>query len=173
MHPNEAPIHFRGNSFRLATEADVPQIRRLVNNAYAELADRGLNYTATYQDEAMTLDRMSQGRTYLLEQGGKLVGTIILKKENHFTGLNSAYLGQLAVSPDLKRTGLGTLLMDLGEHLATIDGFESVQLDTAQPATHLVAWYVKRGYKIVGEMQWEGKTYRSWIFEKLLVRELR
>lgn len=31
---------------------------------------------------------------------------------------------------------------------------------------NLVDWYLRRGYEIVGEMRWEGKTYDSWIFEK-------
>lgn len=160
---------FGNHSLRLAERSDVPNIRQLVNSSYKELADMGLNYTATYQDEKTTLERISQGRAFLLETEGRLIATVLLKKENHFTGKNSAYVSQLAVSPERKKSGLGSMLMDFCEDLAAKEGFNSIQLDTAKPAGHLVTWYLKRGYKIVGETRWEGKTYESWIFEKELV----
>lgn len=50
--------------------------------------------------------------------------------------------------------------------LAASENFEGLQLDTAKPALHLVNWYLKRGYKVVGEIHWDGKTYDSYIFEK-------
>lgn len=157
---------FKSHFFRLAQDQDVPNIRRLVNEAYQELAALGLNYTATYQDEETTRTRVAQGRTFLLERDQQIVATVLLKKENRFTEKNSAYVSQLAVTPKLKRQGIGSLLMDLCEDLAQREGFESIQLDTAKSAHHLVSWYLKRGYEIVGETHWEGKTYDSWIFEK-------
>lgn len=163
---------YKGHPLREASESDISNIRQLVNSSYKELADMGLNYTATYQDEKITRDRLSQGQAFVLEKEGQLIGTVLLKKENHFTGKNSAYVSQLAVSPEPKKQGLGTLLMDLCEDLALRQGFEAIQLDTAKPAGHLVAWYLKRGYKIVGETHWEGKTYDSWIFEKLIFEKL-
>ena len=51
---------------RLAVETDIPSVRRLVNEAYRELADDGLNYTASYQDEVTTGQRMQKGRCFLL-----------------------------------------------------------------------------------------------------------
>ena len=126
----------------------------------------GLNYTATYQNEAETASRIAKGTAYLLEHKGELVGTVLLKSDNWFTGRHTAYISQLAVTPAMKQRGL---LMDLCEDIARRRGFEAIQLDTAKPAGHLVEWYKRRGYAIVGETQWEGKTYESWIFEKSLV----
>ena len=128
----------------------------------------GLNYTATYQDEQITRERISKGRAFLLENDGLLIGTVLLKKESWIAEKNSAYVSQLAIAPALKKQGFGSLLMDWCEDLARKEGFESIQLDTAKPASHLVEWYLKRDYKIVGETQWEGKSYASWIFEKIL-----
>ena len=154
--------------FRLANDKDVSQIRTLVNAAYKELADMGLNYTASYQDEEETKKRMSQGRTFVLLSGSEIVGTILFYERNEFTGKRSVYLSQFAISPDLKRRGLGSILMDFCEQLANDEKYESIQLDTAKPAKHLVDWYLQRGYKIVGEKHWEGKTYDSQVFEKTL-----
>lgn len=154
--------------FRQATDADVTQIRTLVNAAYKELGDMGLNYTATYQDDVETRERMAQGRTFVLVSGKEIVGTILYYEKNYFTEKKTAYLGQFAISPDLKRQGLGSIIMDFCEQLANDEKYEAIQLDTAKPAEHLVEWYKRRGYKIVGEMHWEGKTYDSYIFEKTL-----
>ncbi len=151
---------------RASTDTDIPALRLLVNSAYKELADMGLNYTATYQDEETTRQRIAKGKAFVLELNGKIVATILYSKENHFTEKNTAYVGQFAVLPELKKSGFGSLLMDYCENLAYAEGFDGIQLDTAQPAKHLVDWYLKRGYKIVGENHWDGKTYRSYIFEK-------
>lgn len=161
-------VLFKNHLFRVATDADVPRIRLLVNTAYKELADMGLNYTATYQDEKITRERLSTGTAFVIEKDNQLIATVLLKKFNEFTGRNSAYVSQLAVSPNLKQQGLGSLLMDFCHDQAIKNGHDSIQLDTAKPATHLVSWYLKLGYQIVGETKWEGKTYESWIFEKLL-----
>lgn len=154
---------------RLATRQDVSNVRRLVNEAYQELAQLGLNYTATYQDETVTLERMEKGRCFLLIDAGQIIGTIIFYDHDHLQRQKKcAYLGQFGIDPRYKRKGLGTLLMNYVEELAAKEGYESIQLDTAKPATHLVDWYLKRKYQIIAEEQWEGKTYQSWIFEKEL-----
>lgn len=152
---------------RTSTEADISSLRSLVNSAYKELADMGLNFTATYQEEETTRQRIAKGKAFVLELNDKIVATILYSRKNHFTNKNTAYIGQLAVLPELKRNGFGSILIDYCENLAHSEGFDGIQLDTAQPAKHLVDWYLKRGYKIVGEKQWEGKTYRSYIFEKI------
>lgn len=154
--------------FRLASENDVPQIRLLVNEAYKELADQGLNYTASYQDNEETKKRMLQGRTFILVLGTEIVGTILFHEKNYITEKKSAYVSQFAISPKLKRQGLGSIMLDFCEQLANDEKFEAIQLDTAKPAKHLVNWYLKRGYKPVGEIHHEGKTYDSQIFEKTL-----
>ncbi|MGZ3791074.1 MAG: GNAT family N-acetyltransferase [Bdellovibrio sp.] len=162
-------IDYAGNKIllRSSTEADIPALRKLINASYKELSDNGWNYTATYQDEETTRQRISKGRAFVLENDGKIFGTILFSTENHFTGKNTAYLGQFAVDPEHKKNGLGSILMDYCESLAVSEQFDGIQLDTAKPATHLVNWYLKRGYKIVGETHWEGKTYDSFIFEKI------
>ena len=165
-------IRHQGEEYRirLVQNFDVPGIRRLVNAAYQELANMGLNYTATFQDEKIMRDRISRGRAYVMEKEQEIVGTVLFTINNYFTNRRSGYISQLAIHPSLKRFGLGSILMDLCEQYATVEGFEAVQLDTAKPAKHLVDWYVSRGYRIVGETRWDGKTYESWVFEKDLIK---
>ncbi|MFN7904033.1 MAG: GNAT family N-acetyltransferase [Pseudobdellovibrionaceae bacterium] len=154
---------------RTAEDEDIPGLRKLINEAYKELSDQGWNYTATYQDEETTRQRIQKCKAFILEENKQIVATILYFKENHFTGKNTAYVGQFAVAPSAKKSGLGTLLMDYCEALALAEKYDGIQLDTAKPAEHLVKWYLRRGFKIVGETHWEGKTYDSYIFEKLFI----
>lgn len=152
---------------KVADKTDIPALRKLVNVAYKELSDMGLNYTATYQDEITTLERVSKGRAFIILEDKEIIGTILFSALNHKTGRKTAYVGQFAVDPRYKKMGLGSYLMDHCENLAKEEGFEGIQLDTAIPATHLVRWYQNRGYEIVETVHWEGKTYDSYILEKL------
>ena len=165
-------ISHKGKSYRIGLigDSDIPAIRVLVNIAYKELADMGLNYTATYQDEKITKERISNGSAFaIFSEKDEVVATVLFTKKNYFTNSNSGYVSQLAVHPSLKRSGFGTILMNLCEEIAQHEAYEAVQLDTAKPAHHLVSWYKKNGYQIVGETKWEDKTYESWIFEKRIV----
>lgn len=153
-------------TLRPATLEDVPTLRLLLNAAYKELADLGLNYTATYQDENETRKQIRDYRVFVLVEGTRIIATINARDENWFSGLRSLYLGKFAVWPELKRQGLGMILFNYAEKIALSEGYQSVQLDTAKPATHLVELYQRLGYKIIGETHFEGKTYDSWIFEK-------
>lgn len=154
---------------RKSKESDVSELRILINSAYKELSDKGLNYTATYQDEAKTQERLSKGQGFVLTDiHGKIIATILMSEENYLTQKKTAYLGQFAVLPNLKKQGIGSLLLDFCEQLAKEQNYEAIQLDTAIPAEHLVKMYLRRGYQIVGEIQWDGKTYLSYMFEKPL-----
>ncbi|MBX2995907.1 MAG: GNAT family N-acetyltransferase [Bdellovibrionaceae bacterium] len=158
-------------SWKWGEDGDVPAVTQLVRSAYKELADRGLNYTATYQEEDVTRSRMNEGKTLLLLRNDEIVGTITARDENAVSKKKCAYLGQFGIKPELKRLGLGTKMMNMIEFWAQESGYECLQLDTAKPAAHLVDWYLSRGYEIVGETKFEGKTYESWIFEKPLPKK--
>lgn len=153
-------------ALRRATDAEVPQLRRLVNAAYRVLGDMGLNYTGVTQDEAVTRRRMRTGEVYLLEHQGELVGTVKLELRRPPRDVAHVYLSQLAIEPSHQRQGLGRRLMALAEERAREAGVHQVRLDTAIPAEHLIRWYEALGYAKIGEVQWPGKTYRSVVLAK-------
>ena len=154
-------------TIRLATDSDVPDLRRLVNAAYGELADRGLNYTGTFQDEEVTRERMQGNDVYLAYLNEQLVGTISLEVRDDAPS-PALYISQLGILPEYKRQGIGRQLLQLAETVARNKGITRLQLDTAVPATHLVNLYKSLGYNIKNEVQWRGKTYKSYVMEKKL-----
>lgn len=159
-----------GRTLRLrrAGQDDTSPIRQLINEAYKELSDRGWNYTGTYQDDTFTAAQIAERRVFVLQDGARFIATISVHDQNEFTNRKTLYVGKLAVAASEKRKGIGSLLMKYVEDLARSEDYEGLQLDTAKPAEHLVSWYQRLGYEIVGDTHFEGKTYDSWIFEKLI-----
>lgn len=162
-HKNLGPI-----KVRLAQLKDVPALRKLLNSAYKKLADMGLNFNASFQDEELTADGILEGRTFVLELNGKLIGTMKLRDRNVLDGRPCLYVGRFAVDPELQGQGLGLYLLKLAEKLAEREGCGCVQLDTAKPALHLIKFYQDYGFKIMKPTYFEGKTYCSWVMEKSL-----
>ncbi len=156
-------------NMRLATPDDAAELTKLVNEAYRELADLGLNFTGTYQDKKITLERMLDAEVYLLYRDRDLIASISISiQQDGESALRCLYVHQLAVHPDHKRKGIGTYLLELAERRAHHDAIARIQLDTAIPALHLVKLYESLGYKPIKQVQWEGKTYQSYVMEKTL-----
>jgi predicted N-acetyltransferase YhbS len=180
---NEVPIPvpsvtaFDGVEVRQFGPSDsVRDLTHLLHRAYARLGSMGLRYMATHQSDEVTRERVSQGECYVALVGGALVGTIVFKPADRTGGCpwldrpEIASLGQFAVAPERQALGLGACLMDLVEARAAEAGAEEIALDTAESAAHLVAWYGRRGYRLIEHAQWGHTNYRSVIMSKRVRR---
>lgn len=149
-------------------------LTELLHRAYAAHAAIGMNFTASYQDDEETRRRIELGESYVAEMDGRVVGTIILRPPGigsdcaYYERAGVAYFAQFAVDPDYQRQGIGSRLVEFVERRAAELKIPELALDTAEPATELIAWYMRRGYTHVDYTQWEGKTYRSVVLSKLL-----
>ncbi|MBB3197277.1 GNAT family N-acetyltransferase [Roseateles terrae] len=171
---------------RPLTPADsLELLTSLLHQAYASLAAQGWNFTAVDQPVSLTAKRVSAGQCLLAEQldaqgAARLVGTVMVRGPYRpgvdawtldapcYNEPGTAILSQLAVHPDCRGLGLGERLMDAAEDWARTEGYTAVALDTALPAVALRQRYERRGYVQVGDVQWEGKTYRSVLMRKAL-----
>lgn len=152
----------------------IAPLTELLHAAYKPLADQGLRYLASHQDEGMTLKRLSQGQSFLAFFDGDLAGTIYLhpSKPDHPCVLYRApqlfFFGQFAVRVDLQGRGIARALLDHVEGQAREQGGKTMALDTAEGASALIAWYARRGYKQLGYMRWDATNYRSVVMGKPL-----
>ena len=159
---------------RLLSDTDsLEELTALLHRAYAELAAMGLRYTATYQDVATTRRRVSGAECFVATIESRIVATITLRppgtivsSAEWYQRAGVAVVGQLAVEPAYQRRGIGTTLLAHAEHRARELGATEVALDTADQSHHLIDYYQKRGYRIVGEAQWSQKNYRSVIMSR-------
>lgn len=152
----------------------VEALTRLLNRAYAELGAMGLNYTAVDQTPDVTEQRISGAQCFVAERQGVLIGTVLVKPTDpgsacsYFAKPGVSTLGQFGVDPAYRRMGVGLKLLRTCEEWARTNGFKELALDTAKPATHLVALYGRLGYVPVGEVRWPGKVYESVVMSKAL-----
>jgi predicted N-acetyltransferase YhbS len=167
--------HDRQPVIRLLQAADsMTELTALLHSAYGRLARMGLRYMATHQSEDVTRERVNQGTCLVAEMDGKICGTILFRNAAQTTGCGwydrteVASLAQFAVDPALQAHGIGLRLMLATEQLARDSGAQEIALDTAEPATHLVGWYGRLGYRFVEHAQWSHTNYRSVIMSKVL-----
>jgi GNAT superfamily N-acetyltransferase len=166
-----APIY----SIRPLDDDDsIADLTALLHRAYKRLLDMGLRYLATHQTEDVTRRRITAGRCFVAVAGDRIVGTINYAFPYHWPGvawfdqLGVAEFGQFAVEPQLQGTGIGSALLAHVEQLARGDGAAELSLNTAQPAQHLIAYYMKRGYRVVDYTDATMPNYRSVILSKRL-----
>lgn len=160
---------------RLLSSSDsVEDLTGLLHRAYARLGAMGLNYTAVDQTAEVTAKRIQGGTCYVATLQGAVVGTILLQPTYakndcaYFTRPGVAAAHQFAVAPEHQNLGMGRMLLEKAQAWAREHGFEELAMDTAEQATHLIAYYAKLGYLQVGWVTWPGKVYRSAVLSKRL-----
>ena len=160
---------------RLWQEGDsVSELTELLHRAYKQLADMGLRFLATHQDDSITLDRITRGKCYLGLIDDTVISTVTLYPihETHGTPWydkeDVAHFGQFGVEPRLQKQGIGDIMMDYVEQVAKEESIRELALDTSEKAEHLIRYYTRRGYRFVEHTQWPEVNYRSVIMTKTL-----
>jgi len=163
---------------RLEATDDLEALTALLHRAYRVLGDAGLNYTAVDQDVETTRSRMRGADSHVAVVDRRVVGTVLLHGDDPHRPAcarepDMAYVSQFAVEPALQSRGIGSALLDHVERAARQRGFRSLALDTAEPAAHLVRFYSRRGYAVIGHVRFPGKTYRSVVMARSLADRVR
>jgi|SRR6478609_4768322 len=151
------------------------ELTDLLHRAYATLGASGFNYTAVDQSVTATREQIARKECYLACVAQRMIGTLLLGRAGpgqlacEWYGRPGVWIiGRFAVDPLLQRQGIGGQLLTFAEQRARSLGALEIALDTAEGAQHLVELYAKRGYRKVGYVQWEGKSYRSVVLSKAL-----
>lgn len=158
----------------LTPDDSIEVLTDLIHRAYAPLGAMGLNYTAVDQSAEITAQRASRGICFVAIRGREIIGTLVVQPPDpesecrYFSRPGVASVRQFAVAPERQGTGVGSNLLAKAESWARDQGYSEVAMDTAEPATHLVELYGRRGYLFVDWVQWPGKTYRSVVLSKSL-----
>lgn len=158
----------------LAESDSITDLTELLHRAYARLADMGLKFVATHQDDETTKHRLKDAECYVAEKDGRILGTILFRPPGTARGCpwydrpDVAVFGQFGVEPAQQGRGIGGTLLDHVELRARELKATELALDTAESAHHLIELYSKRGFRIVGTVKWEPVNYRSVIMSKSL-----
>lgn len=154
---------------------EVSAITALLHRAYRPLAEQGMRYLATHQDDSITLDRLMKGEGYLATDSTTLtiVGTVSLIPPGtgdhecpYYNRPGVAWFQQFGVEPKFQGIGIGSRLMDFIENRSWELGAAEIALDTSEHAHQLISMYTKRGYCVVDEADWSITNYRSVIMSR-------
>lgn len=158
----------------LCDSDDLEAMTRLLNRAYAPLAQAGMRYVASWQDVAITRKRIGRGETFVGLRGSEIVATVTLtppdtsNQNPYYHNAHVTYFQQFAVAPELQGGGLGSFIMDILEQRATELGYAELALDTSEQAVNLIRYYRKRGYEEVARQDWSETNYLSVVLSKQL-----
>jgi GNAT superfamily N-acetyltransferase len=162
----------------LSPDDDLTAITELIHAAYAHRATANLRYWATHQSVEDTAKRYAQGQGLIAELDGKIVGTLTVKPHNPnsavplFRQATTWTLGQFGVLPELQGKGIGRRLHDAAHAHVRKHGGQTIALDTAAPATELIAMYERWGYAVVGECDWRPHTnYLSVVMARSVIQD--
>lgn len=157
-----------------ASSDSVPELTRLLHDAYAHLARQGLRYLATHQDELITAKRLGRGFPLVVYRDQGLVGTATLYPPRPDTPVpwyrrpEVCHFGQFGVRPDLQGQGIGVRILRALEDRARARGATELACDTAEQAERLRAWYAREGFRFIGHTQWPVTNFRSVVLSKAL-----
>lgn len=125
---------------RPATEADLSTVRQIAQDAYG-------GYPAAIGVRPMPLDadyaaQISAGEVWVLTIDERVRGFAVLQPRT-----DHLLLENVAVTPELQGTGLGSRLLATAENHARELGLDQVRLYTNQAMTQNIVFYARRGYR--------------------------
>jgi len=139
-----------------ARPGDLSPIRALVESAYrGDTARRGWTHEADLvagqRTDPATLAAIIADpaqRLIVLRANGAIIGSVVVADR----GLQTAYLGMLAVTPERQAGGIGQRLIDAAEQTARIAfGATRIEMTVIARRGELIAYYQRRGYALTGE----------------------
>lgn len=156
------------SSVVLATAADLPPLRRLLQGCAAQLGAQGYRNWLDV-DVTASLERdLVEREVWLLLDEGALVGswTVGTTPMRAYPagfwpedGRRVLYLNRLAVAPAAQRRGLGARCMAAAEAQALARGIEAIRLDFLSVNPALRRFYGRLGYVPVGDV-----PRGEWVF---------
>lgn len=143
---------------------DLGRLTELIHSAYAPHARQGLRYWGTHQSVDDTAKRFASGTGLVMLDADDYVATITLRPPQPdspvplYRDPGVWTLCQFCVSPAAKGLGYGRQLHAHATDAARRAGATVMALDTAKPATALIAMYQSWGYQLVSECDWRPLT---------------
>jgi predicted N-acetyltransferase YhbS len=159
LTPPAAPVEGASRLlFRLATPADVELVVVLVESAYRGDASRAgwtteadlLDGQRTDRREVSELLDDPAARLLLACEADEVVACVLVRQ----AAVGVAHIGLFAVRPALQGKRIGALLLACAEHVAREEhGATRATMTVLEQRPELVAWYVRRGYRMTGKTE--------------------
>jgi GNAT superfamily N-acetyltransferase len=164
---------------RIDQRDSLDELTSMLHRAFSGLGRMGLRCTCVDQSIDVTARRVRRGDCYVARAGGRIVGTMTLEAPvrgsacHWYRRPEVASLHQFAVDPCEQGRGFGKALLLFASQRARAQGYCELALDTPADASHLIALYLRQGFRIVETMRKPAKDYRSIVLSKTIARAQR
>ena len=146
------------------TNVTYDQIVTLMHAAFKERVLQGLKYTCSYMDVNTYIENSRGGVILVAMNADELCGTAMLHINTDKGGAKYGYIENLAISPKVKRMGVGSLLLKEVLKIVAENKGDYLLSDTAVDADSAVKFHKKNGFKIVGLHSYQSTNYYSYLF---------
>lgn len=135
-------------SLRKASLQDIDVLVPFINRSFA----RDNDFKSTERtNRTQVAEYLEKGCFFLMENVKEdrrdLLGLVYTELRQN----NRGYIGMVAVNPDLQSAGLGSQLLEAGEHFCRDHQCKVIEISVINRRPDLVAWYQRRGYIVTGE----------------------
>ena len=144
---------------RLARPGEAPRLAALVERAYAHYVPVIGRRPAPMDDDYAA--RVAAGQAHVLERDGRILGLVVIEERP-----GHLWLDNIAVEPEARGQGFGTVLLDFVEAEARRRGFRELRLLTHERMEANLALYRHRGFAETERR--EEKGFRRVFLRKML-----
>lgn len=152
-------------SLRSATTADISAISVILKMSVARmLAEGKKQWDEDYPNETHVHADIDNGVGYVLESNGEILGyaAVIFTGEPAYTRLNGKWLTEddyvvvhrLAISQNVRESGMGTVFMNAIEDYARRLGIKSFKIDTNFDNFAMLGLLKKLGFVYCGDIEY-------------------
>jgi ribosomal protein S18 acetylase RimI-like enzyme len=134
---------------RSARPDDAVSVRSLVLAAYGHYVERIGKPPGPMHDDYQR--RIAADQTWVLENGGEIVGLVVLEETPEFLLLDN-----IAVQPAAQGKGFGRALISFAEREAMRRGYDELRLYTHVLMTENIALYQRLGFAEIGRAREKG-----------------
>ncbi len=147
-------------TFRAADRTDIEDVNALYRAVVKKMRADGLDQWNDEYPFVLLSDDIGRGEMYLGTSGGKIVSaiTVMPRGDEEYEDAKwkepdarAAILHRLCVSPELRKRGIASRMVEEAEALCRSAGYEYARLDAFSENIKSVSLYEKLGYKRVGE----------------------
>jgi GNAT superfamily N-acetyltransferase len=144
---------------RAVATSDIPTLASVIHAAYVEYEGRLTPPSGAHKETSGTLAaKLAHGEGAIAWQGDNAAGSVLYEPRGE-----SMYLGRLAVPPQYRRRGIGTLLVNYVEEQARARGHKLITLGVRLQLPENTAFYTKLGYHIVSYGSHPGFTELTYM----------
>jgi predicted N-acetyltransferase YhbS len=181
-------------NLRQAQPEDIPKTTELIHSAFEVWKARGLRLSPMFQNDESTRSHLTGKGFVGLDSSGNILVTFstdhgALRKTDSaiveffegkdpalpFKSISTAPIDparkyivfkKFAVSPTVANRGVGVKVYNLFERSVRAQDYDGVIIETVREADWLFAWYLKLGFRQMGEYQYPGSPVMTVLMVK-------